>query len=129
MRHSASPPGSSRGRVGPTTGRPSRANTSSAAAPRTGSGTCSPLSPSGTTTGSATTESSECGPSSEEHDPPGTAAFLVNAGVLAAGPVVPPDPLQVRDLDQDQRHDREEEEISAHHPTVSAGWAERNRPI
>jgi hypothetical protein len=35
----------------------------------------------------------------------------------------------VRDLDEDQRHDREEEEISAHHPTVSAGWPERNRPI
>lgn len=53
----------------------------------------------------------------------------MDAGVLAAGPVVPPDPLQVGDLDEDQRHDREEEDLPAHRRTVSApGW-KRNRPI
>jgi hypothetical protein len=35
----------------------------------------------------------------------------------------------VRDLDQDQRDNREEEEVSAHHPTVSGGRPKRNRPI
>jgi hypothetical protein len=49
--------------------------------------------------------------------------------MLATGPVVPPDPLQVRDLNEDQRHDREEENLPAHRPTVSAGRGERNRPI
>ena len=49
--------------------------------------------------------------------------------MLATGPVVPPDPLQVHDLDQDQRHDREEEELPAHRPTVSGGRGKRTRPI
>ena len=52
----------------------------------------------------------------------------MDAGVLAAGPVVPPDPLQVRDLDQDQRHDREEEELPGHRRTVSGTHRKRNRP-
>jgi hypothetical protein len=35
----------------------------------------------------------------------------------------------VRDLHEDQPDDREEEEIWAHHPTVSGGPPKRNRPI
>ena len=80
-------------------------------------------------TASATTPFSESGSSSEVHDPPGAAALLVDAGVLPAGPVVPPDPLQVRDLDEDQRDDDEEEELAAHLQTVSGPGAERNRPV
>jgi hypothetical protein len=34
----------------------------------------------------------------------------------------------VRDLDQDQRHDREEEELPAHRRTVSGTHRKRNRP-
>ena len=43
--------------------------------------------------------------------------------------MVPPDPLQVRDLDEDQRDDDEEEELAAHLQTVSGPGAERNRPV
>jgi hypothetical protein len=48
------------------------------------------------------------------HEPLGATAFLVYDGVLAAVPVVPPDPLQVRQFDEYQRDDREEQELSAH---------------
>jgi len=34
--------------------------------------------------------------------------------VLPADPVVPPDPLEVGDLDQDQRDDAEEQEVATH---------------
>ena len=34
----------------------------------------------------------------------------------------------MRDLDEDQRHDREEEELPAHRRTVSGGCGKRNRP-
>jgi hypothetical protein len=53
----------------------------------------------------------------------------VHAGVLAADPVVPPDPLEVRDLHEDQRDDREEEELAAHPENVAAEAAKRNRPF
>jgi hypothetical protein len=43
--------------------------------------------------------------------------------------VGPPDPLQVRDLDEDQRDDDEEEELAAHVQTVSGWRSQRNRPV
>jgi hypothetical protein len=42
--------------------------------------------------------------------------------------VVPPDPLQVRDLDENQPDDGEEEELAAHVQTVSGPRCKRNRP-
>lgn len=53
----------------------------------------------------------------------------MHAGVLAADPVVPPDPLEVRDFDEDQRDDREEEELAAHPENVAAKPPKRNRPF
>ena len=43
--------------------------------------------------------------------------------------MVPPDPLEVRDLDEDQRDNGEEEELAAHPQTVSGPGSERNRPV
>ena len=52
----------------------------------------------------------------------------MDACVLAANPVVPPDPLEMRDLDEDEEDDREEEKLAAHRQTVSRAERERNRP-
>jgi hypothetical protein len=129
MRQWAARSPSLRGRAGAFSGMPCPASTSSRAEPPTPPGTRSRPQGSGITTASATTPFSESGSSSEVHDPPGAAALLVDAGVLSAGPVVPPDPLEVRDLDEDQRDDDEEEELAAHLQTVSGPDAERNRPV
>ena len=53
----------------------------------------------------------------------------MDACVLAADPVVPPDPFQMRHLDEDERHDGEEKEFAGHPPTVSANPPTRNRPF
>lgn len=53
----------------------------------------------------------------------------MHPGVLAADPVIPPDPLEVSDLDEDQRDDREEEELAAHSENVAAKPPQRNRPF
>jgi len=53
----------------------------------------------------------------------------VHARVLAADPVVPPDPLEVGDLHEDQRDDRKEEKLAAHPENLAAKPPKRNRPF
>jgi hypothetical protein len=53
----------------------------------------------------------------------------VLAGALAADPVVPPDPLEVRDLHEDQGDDREEEKLAAHPQNVAAKPPQRVGPF
>ena len=67
----------------------------------------------------------------EEHDPGASRAartVLVLRGATPAIPVLPPDPLQVLDLEQEESKDPQENHCARHTRTVAYEWAARNGP-
>src|SRR5581483_4773629 len=70
-------------------------------------------------------------PRLEEHHPGArraARAVLVLRVAVPAGPVLPPDPLQVLDLEEEEREDPEEDDRLGHAPTVAYERAARNGP-
>ena len=65
------------------------------------------------------------------HDPQGrraARAVLVLRGAAAAAPVLPPDPLEVLDLEDHEREDPEQDDRRRHANTVAHNRATRNGP-